>query len=99
MSVSMVTTLIIIVCMTLSVDLPELIILTSSCCSPSWCRYCEEIPPEENEAHETCSKPPEMIKTDASPPLPEKSFTSNNLPSTGSSDTPANVIITIYSIV
>lgn len=28
---------------------------------------------------------------DTSPQLPKKSFTSNNLPSTGSSDTPAHV--------
>ncbi|XP_062869661.1 protein Aster-B isoform X3 [Trichomycterus rosablanca] len=52
--------------------------------------YCEEIPPEENDAQDTCAKNPEVVKTDASPQLPKKSFTSNNLPSTGSSETPAN---------
>ncbi|TSV15265.1 GRAM domain-containing protein 1B [Bagarius yarrelli] len=48
--------------------------------------YCEEIPPEENEAQDTCVKTPE-VKMDMSPQLPKKSFTSNNLPSAGSSET------------
>ncbi|XP_058267672.1 protein Aster-B isoform X8 [Hemibagrus wyckioides] len=59
---------------------------TMGCCPPPWCRYCEEIPPEENEAQDTCTKSPE-VKMDTSPQLPKKSFTSNNLPSTGSAET------------
>ncbi|KAF4082294.1 hypothetical protein AMELA_G00149920 [Ameiurus melas] len=51
--------------------------------------YCEEIPPEENEAQDTCTKTPE-VKMDMSPQLPKKSFTSNNLPSTGSGETPCH---------
>ncbi|XP_053097423.1 protein Aster-B isoform X3 [Pangasianodon hypophthalmus] len=62
---------------------------TMGCCPPPWCRYCEEIPPEENEAQDTCTKSPE-VKMDASPQLPKKSFTSNNIPSTGSGETPGH---------
>lgn len=79
-----------VICLRVSLCLLELIILTSSCCPPPWCRYCEEIPPEENEAQDTCTKTPE-VKMDTSPQLPKKSFTSNNLPSTGSGETPCHV--------
>ncbi|XP_072514209.1 protein Aster-B isoform X3 [Salminus brasiliensis] len=51
--------------------------------------YCEEIPAEDNEANDACPKSPE-VKVDASPQLPKKSFTSNNLTSTASTDTPAH---------
>ncbi|KAF7700927.1 hypothetical protein HF521_002092 [Silurus meridionalis] len=51
--------------------------------------YCEEIPPEENEAQDTCTKAAE-VKMDTSPQLPKKSFTSNNFPLTGSSETPVH---------
>ncbi|XP_053371819.1 protein Aster-B isoform X3 [Clarias gariepinus] len=51
--------------------------------------YCEEIPPEDNEAQDVCTKTPE-VKVDTSPQLPEKSFTSNNIPSSGSGDTPGH---------
>uniref|UniRef100_A0A8B9KVQ9 GRAM domain containing 1Ba n=1 Tax=Astyanax mexicanus TaxID=7994 RepID=A0A8B9KVQ9_ASTMX len=50
--------------------------------------YCEEIPAEDNEANDACPKSPE-VKVDASPQLP-KIFTSNNLSSTGSTDTPVH---------
>uniref|UniRef100_A0A3B1KE74 GRAM domain-containing protein 1B-like n=1 Tax=Astyanax mexicanus TaxID=7994 RepID=A0A3B1KE74_ASTMX len=50
--------------------------------------YCEEIPAEDNEANDACTKSPE-VKVDASPQLP-KIFTSNNLSSTGSTDTPVH---------
>ncbi|XP_046717270.1 protein Aster-B isoform X7 [Silurus meridionalis] len=62
---------------------------TMGCCPPPWCRYCEEIPPEENEAQDTCTKAAE-VKMDTSPQLPKKSFTSNNFPLTGSSETPVH---------
>ncbi|KAM9456086.1 protein Aster-B isoform 1-T6 [Clarias gariepinus] len=62
---------------------------TMGCCPPPWCRYCEEIPPEDNEAQDVCTKTPE-VKVDTSPQLPEKSFTSNNIPSSGSGDTPGH---------
>lgn len=51
--------------------------------------YCEEIPAEDNEANDTCPKSPE-VKVDASPQLPKNVFTSNNLTSTGSTDTPVH---------
>ncbi|XP_027014318.1 protein Aster-B isoform X8 [Tachysurus fulvidraco] len=51
--------------------------------------YCEEIPPEEIEVQDTCTKTPE-VKMDTSPQLPKKSFTSNNLPSTCSIETPVH---------
>ncbi|XP_030648201.1 protein Aster-B isoform X2 [Chanos chanos] len=49
--------------------------------------YCEEMPAEESEANDNCSKTPEA-KPDVSPQLPKKSFPNNSLPSTGSTETP-----------
>lgn len=69
----------------------ELIILTYRCCPPPWCRYCEEIPAEDNEVNDNSSKSSIEAKPDASPQLHKKSVTNSTLTSTGSSEALASV--------
>lgn len=73
-----------------SILLPELVILTCSCCPYPWCRYCEEIPAEDNEANDNCPKTPDT-KMDISPQLHRKVFPNSSLNSTDSTDAPVNV--------
>ncbi|XP_057176627.1 protein Aster-B isoform X4 [Triplophysa rosa] len=64
---------------------------TMGCCPSPWCRYCEEIPPEDNEANDNCPKncPPDA-KMDISPQLHRKVFPNNSLNSTDSTEAPVN---------
>lgn len=61
----------------------KLVTLTYSCCPSPWCRYCEELPVEENIEHsdagETLAKNTEA-KPDVSPLLPHKVFPSSAPP-------------------
>ncbi|XP_058866226.1 protein Aster-B-like isoform X2 [Acipenser ruthenus] len=59
---------------------------TMGCCPPPWCRYCEEIPAEDNEVNDNSSKSSIEAKPDASPQLHKKSVTNSTLTSTGSSE-------------
>ncbi|XP_039620106.1 protein Aster-B isoform X1 [Polypterus senegalus] len=63
---------------------------TMGCCPSRWCRYCEEIPAEENEVNDNSSKSSIEVKPDVSPQLPKKSITNSTLASTGSSEAPAS---------
>uniref|UniRef100_A0A671RX38 GRAM domain-containing protein 1B-like n=1 Tax=Sinocyclocheilus anshuiensis TaxID=1608454 RepID=A0A671RX38_9TELE len=72
-----------------SILLPELVILTCSCCPSPWCRYCEEIPAEDNEANDNCPKTPDA-KMDISPQLHRKVFPNSSLNSMDSTDAPVN---------
>ncbi|XP_059394922.1 protein Aster-B isoform X1 [Carassius carassius] len=59
------------------------------CCPSPWCRYCEEIPAEDNETNDNCPKTPEA-KMDISPQLHRKVFPNSSLNSTDSTDAPVN---------
>ncbi|XP_071392202.1 protein Aster-B-like [Centroberyx affinis] len=70
----------------------KLVTLTYSCCPSPWCRYCEELPVEDNNEHSTDSsnalaKSPEA-KPDVSPVLPHKAFPNNALPELPSTEPP-----------
>ncbi|XP_068080121.1 protein Aster-B isoform X8 [Danio rerio] len=62
---------------------------TMGCCPSPWCRYCEEIPAEDNEANDNCNKTPDA-KMDISPQLHRKVFPNSSLNSTDSTDAPLN---------
>ncbi|XP_051765345.1 protein Aster-B isoform X13 [Ctenopharyngodon idella] len=62
---------------------------TMGCCPYPWCRYCEEIPAEDNEANDNCPKTPDT-KMDISPQLHRKVFPNSSLNSTDSTDAPVN---------
>ncbi|XP_036380191.1 protein Aster-B isoform X3 [Megalops cyprinoides] len=63
---------------------------TMGCCPSPWCRYCEEIPAEENEPNDSSSKSSAEAKPDASPQLNKKPFNNSPLTPTGSSETPVS---------
>ncbi|XP_052463724.1 protein Aster-B isoform X1 [Carassius gibelio] len=58
---------------------------TMGCCPSPWCRYCEEIPTEENETNDNCPKTPDA-KMDISPQLHRRVFPNNSLNSTDSTE-------------
>ncbi|KAG1970148.1 protein Aster-B [Pimephales promelas] len=62
---------------------------TMGCCPSPWCRYCEEIPAEDNEAPDNCPKTQDA-KMDISPQLHRKVFLNSSVHSTDSTDAPVN---------
>ncbi|KAL4660638.1 GRAM domain-containing protein 1B-like isoform X1 [Arapaima gigas] len=51
---------------------------TTGCCPSPWCRYCEEIPAEENEVNDSMLKSSTETRPDPSPQLPRKTQHSGN---------------------
>lgn len=73
----------------------KLVTLTYSCCPSPWCRYCEELPVEENieQSHDTSnnlSKNPEA-KPDVSPLVPHRPFPEISPPELPSTEPPEPV--------